>query len=207
MSQWNMHWMTDLTTRESFEIHLQTLIAEDNFFKLVSECENFELESSQNGMMPLYSVHLLGYLIIDDLVNARYLWKRIPDEIKKVDTEICAIWNIGKSLWLEDTVSFYKNIHSYAWENLTSTLVDILKAKYSERTIELLSNAYSIVTLDTICQHLGLSSGDAINLVKSRGWEEVDGMFKPVPFVQKEGPSPNIKNLQSLTDYVVFLET
>jgi len=75
--------MTELTTRETFEIGLQTLIAEENFLKLVTDCENFELDSAQSGIIPLYSVHLLGYLITDDLVNAKYLWKRIPKEIKK----------------------------------------------------------------------------------------------------------------------------
>jgi len=174
----------------------------------VNDCENFELDSAQSGIIPMYSVHLLGYLITDDLVNARFLWKRIPKEIKKNDQEIVAIWNIGKALWNEDHFQFYQHLESYKWGPLTSTLVDILKEKYRQRTFELLSNAYSIVSIDTISQHLGLSRENTIKMVKSQGWEEVEGsLFKPVPYIHREGPSTNIKNLHSLTDYVVFLET
>jgi len=103
---------------------------------------------------------------------------------------------------------FYNYLGSYNWGPLTSTLVDILREKYRQRTFELLSNAYSIISIDTIAQHLGLSYEDATKMVKSHGWEEVEkDLYKPIPYHHTEGPSPNIKNLQSLTDYVVFLET
>jgi hypothetical protein len=63
-------------------------------------------------VQPLYAHHLLACLLVNDLNNARFLWKRVPAELKKVGAspleshlnaqehgELTAMWKIGQSLW------------------------------------------------------------------------------------------------------------
>jgi hypothetical protein len=73
---------------------------------------------------PFYGAQLAVYIIMNDLNNARFLWKRIHPDIKKVsfapsglvfsfcsfpllgadcspqgNPELAAIWRIGQNLW------------------------------------------------------------------------------------------------------------
>ena len=46
-----------------------------------------------------YASYLLLLLLFKDLNDARYLWKRIPMEIKETSDEVSQVWAIGKALW------------------------------------------------------------------------------------------------------------
>lgn len=50
------------------------------------------------GPPALSSIHLSLLLILQELQEAKYLWKRIPVAEKEADQELAPIWEVG--LWL-----------------------------------------------------------------------------------------------------------
>jgi len=65
------------------------------------------------------------YLINIQRDSARFLWKRIPHDLKKNSTELQAIWKIGKCTWQRDYVELYKAFNNN-WEPLNKTLAELL---------------------------------------------------------------------------------
>ena len=65
--------------------------------------ENQELESPRGVLTAeLYAEFLALYLLTNDLANAKFLWKRIPDEAKTESDELKAVWEVGKAAWQRD---------------------------------------------------------------------------------------------------------
>ena len=65
--------------------------------------ENQELDSPLGQLsVESYSEFLGLYLLTNDLVNAKLLWKRIPTEMKFTNDELKAIWEVGKAAWKHD---------------------------------------------------------------------------------------------------------
>eukprot|EP01130_Rhizamoeba_saxonica_P007315 TRINITY_DN2953_c2_g1_i1.p1 TRINITY_DN2953_c2_g1~~TRINITY_DN2953_c2_g1_i1.p1 ORF type:complete len:165 (-),score=35.02 TRINITY_DN2953_c2_g1_i1:33-527(-) len=155
-----------------------------------------------------YDILLISYLIVGDLNNARFLWKRIPSQTKQQNPQLGALWSIGQALWNENYPLFYASVSAYEWNVMIGTMVSILIEQFRQKTFKLLSRGFSMISTNTISTHLGLSPEDTLQLIAERGWEEhpeIEGMFKPKPIeeILREGSS--LADLQSLTNYVVFL--
>jgi len=67
--------------------------------------------SSPKGVLSStdYQIFLTAHLIVLDTTNAKYLWKRIPKGLKKLEKPVIAnnqtlndIWSVGKSLIHKD---------------------------------------------------------------------------------------------------------
>jgi hypothetical protein len=79
---------------------IHALALTGDFSALVQACEEYELDAC-NFDQPahLYGLHLMAYLLADDLNNARHCWRRIPAAIKTSTPELISIWSVGQSLW------------------------------------------------------------------------------------------------------------
>ncbi|GBP49016.1 COP9 signalosome complex subunit 8 [Eumeta japonica] len=97
-----------------------------NFDKLCVDLEKQELEAP-NGIPPaLVYAQLLGvYLYQNDLCNAKFLWKRIPQSITSSNPEIGAIWAVGQKLWKKDLAGTYVALSRYNW---TEPVLNIMRA-------------------------------------------------------------------------------
>ncbi|KAJ8252820.1 hypothetical protein GJAV_G00205970 [Gymnothorax javanicus] len=72
----------------------------ENYDKLLEQCEAQELEAPGGIATPQVYAQLLAlYLLHNDMNNARYLWKRIPQAIKTANPELAAIWAVGQRIW------------------------------------------------------------------------------------------------------------
>jgi len=99
-------------------------------------------------------------------------------------------------------------MRSAQWKSATAPLVIWLEESFRQRTLELVSKAYSVITSKALALYLGLSVADATKVAESKGWEVVgDGLFKPVPVSLDKRQVATKQNMQSLTDYVNFLES
>jgi len=145
----------------------QELNFKRNFKEILGITEDFELDACNQDIKPFYTVQLLTYLIVDDLVSARFLWKRIPQEIKKTDAELYAAWGIGQRLWTQDYAATYVAFRSH-WSPLNATLAEILEEKFRERTFAVISKAYSIVSEKSLALYLGLSVDEAVRYVSKK---------------------------------------
>lgn len=61
--------------------------------------------------------------------NARFLWKRIPKEIKLKNKELEEIWEIGKNLWNKNYSNIYVCINSFNWSPEIKPLIEIFLGK------------------------------------------------------------------------------
>jgi len=122
--------------------------------------------------------------------------------------ELQAVWAIGQRLWVQDYAGIYTAFKSSNWIPLHATLVELLEESFRARSFVVTAKAYSIVSAKSLALLLGLSVEDATKFVVNKGWENIgDGYFKTKPVPQGKTESADLTNMQSLTEYVVYLES
>ncbi|CAG8687816.1 21335_t:CDS:2 [Cetraspora pellucida] len=188
-------------------------IANRDYTGLVNFCEELEpqLALTQNNTISLedfYNTFLLGYLLEQDLPSARFLWKRLGDNVKGNSKELRSIWDVGVALWQRDYDNTYKLIDSNTWSPVIAPLMEQLCENLRERMLALLSEAYSSITIDDVGRYLGLPREKVLSVTDERGWT-VDlstNMLQPKKIVQEALQSTSLANFSQLTDLVIHLE-
>ena len=134
--------------------------ASSDYLGLAQYCENFELDLRHTEVdlatsVGIYKVHLVAYLLLSDLDRARFLWKRLPEEVK-ADTELQALWAVGKAMWQHQHSGVQAAASAYAWSTpFVAPLMNTLQTQYLERIFGQMSNAYATVTAETLATKLG----------------------------------------------------
>ena len=134
--------------REELCCALESAANAGDWRAVVRHCEIFEMECIAARMDipresgPLYAVHLCAYLIVNDLWvdtqtylqllmffrnNARFLWKRIPQDTKEADEELCCVWNIAKQMWQKNYGQVYELILGKDWSGSLAPMMKTLK--------------------------------------------------------------------------------
>jgi len=168
--------------------------------------------------------------------NAKLLWKRIPSSIKTENSELSAIWEIGKKLWNRELSAIYSLLKDYEWPNHLKNVMkciagldqSIYKSIYClfifyllipsillttettrKRALNLISKGFTSISLDEISNYIGLSEEETIETIRTLGWN-IDFESR---FVTPSKPSNNVEEISSseeqlakLTEYVAFLE-
>ncbi len=102
--------------------------------------------------------------------NAKYLWKRIPQNVKSSHSELNSIWKVGQKMWLRDFPGVYAALNT-EWSENVSQIMQALQGlfEYSLFLISwvngivkfILKNLchFSVIILerDSFQQHLGIS--------------------------------------------------
>ncbi|XP_022124509.1 COP9 signalosome complex subunit 8 [Pieris rapae] len=181
-----------------------------NFDKLCEELEKQELEAPNGVASPTTYAQLLAiYLYQNDLCNAKFLWKRIPQNITTSNPEIAAIWAVGRKLWKKDLPRVFQTLAAYHWEEPVATIMRALEENVRERVFNLIGKSYSSIAIDTVVSTTWLSKEAVLQICRDRKWElNEDGVtVNPAPPVQ---PAPlhtsSEDQLFKLTDFVSFLE-
>ncbi|XP_054719758.1 COP9 signalosome complex subunit 8-like [Uloborus diversus] len=170
--------------------------------------EQEELEAPGGVATPqLYGQLLAIYLLQNDLPNAKYLWKRIPRNIKEDNSELGKIWTVGQKLWQCDS-TVYASL-AEEWPDHVKPILSAITETTRSRALRLVANAYSSISVEKISSFLGLSAEDCVKALSSLGWE-IDSTFQ-IMKPQNNGmkPDDNLvseEQLAKLTDFVAFLE-
>ena len=95
--------------------------ASADYSGLAQYCENFELDLRHTDVdltasVGIYQVHLAAYLLQGELDRARFLWKRLPNEVK-ADTELQAMWAVGKAMWQQKHAEVHAKAAAFAWSD------------------------------------------------------------------------------------------
>ncbi|RUP46029.1 hypothetical protein BC936DRAFT_147439 [Jimgerdemannia flammicorona] len=103
-------------------------IAARDFKRLVDTCEQLEFDLSlyPNEAMSIneiYVPYIGGYLILNDLNSARFLYKRIPPAVTSANSELQAIWDVGIALWQRQHAEVYHAIDTFQWGSVMQPLV------------------------------------------------------------------------------------
>ncbi|XP_026232855.1 COP9 signalosome complex subunit 8 isoform X1 [Anabas testudineus] len=193
------------------------VIMEENFDKLLEQCEAQELEAPGGIATPQVYAQLLAlYLLHNDMNNARYLWKRIPQSIKSANQELTAIWAVGQRIWQRDFPGIYTAIAAYQWTETILPVMEGLRVVHGfftestrQRAYSLVAQAYTSITADDFAAFVGYSVDEAVKGVVSQGWQ-ADPTTRMVMPKKPDPPPvslvPNEQQLARLTDYVAFLE-
>ncbi|XP_076765328.1 COP9 signalosome subunit 8 [Xylocopa sonorina] len=179
--------------------------------KFLHELEKAELESP-GGVAPAqtYAQLLAVYLYQNDLCNAKYLWKRIPADLKSGSAELGQIWVVGQRMWQRDWPAVHVALNA-DWSEDVSNIMAALKDNVRERAITLISKAYSSLGLTVFASMTGLALEEARRVAIERGWT-VDGTMVQPCKIEKEDSNLASEvcltedQLQKLTQFVSFLE-
>ncbi|XP_022194322.2 COP9 signalosome complex subunit 8 [Nilaparvata lugens] len=184
------------------------IMVPDNFNNLADELEKQELDAP-GGVPPpqVYAKLLAIYLYRNDLCNAKYLWKRIPLTSKSSYPELNLIWGVGKAMWQRDLPTVYSTIQNTPWSENVCNIMKALHEEVQKRATELVSRAYSSLSVDTLSALVGLRQEDALKLAAERGWQVDNGLVIPTrPVISTPPIASSEDQLYKLTDFVSFLE-
>ena len=174
--------------------------------------EQEELTHSNGAPLDLYKKLLMLYLMEFDLINAKFLWKRIPDSLK-TDDELTTVWKIGQHLWKREFTEAYSIISSYQWSDSHKESSQKLYSILQKRMMELVENAYSIIKFDALSKLLGINDETKMLEMANRKQWDIDHDNKLVKIKKPlngkhvmENDNDLPQTLHRLTNYVSFLE-
>lgn len=190
---------------------LQQLIDARKYSSIVPFLEDLELQVGGTTTDPdwPYTVHILGYLINNDLDNARYLYKRTPQNVKEVaGSQVQAAWRLTQALWTQDYQTVHITLRDFAWGAQATPVARHLKDVVRARVIALVSRAYTTISAVDAAAFLGLSPAETIQMVEGMGWllQADTQMLTVKACVVEEQQRTTPLQLQQLTEYVVHLE-
>ncbi|XP_072393605.1 COP9 signalosome complex subunit 8 isoform X1 [Diabrotica undecimpunctata] len=168
-------------------------------------------QQAPNGIAApqVYQQLLAIYLYQNDLCNAKYLWKRIPPTVKTSTPELAHIWAVGQSMWKRDFPAIYTALNAVTWSDIVADIMKQVQEVVRTRAVDLISQAYSSITLDTVSAMTGLPLEVCVPACEERGWK-YDAESKIVHPVRKVveyvGQTSSEDQLSKLTDFVSFLE-
>lgn len=180
-----------------------------NYASLAFDLENQELTTSGKCSDRIYAQLLAVYLLNNDLQNAKFLWKRIPEQTKNSSSDLKEIWKIGKLLLQRKTSQVYPLIDSYQWPNFLVNIVKELKEETMKQTLNLIQKSYSYISIDAFKKMLYITSDEQLlEILSTMGWQ-LDGdegilITKTQPVFQSL--SSNQDHLEKLVLHVTFLE-
>uniref|UniRef100_A0A1Q3F911 Putative cop9 signalosome complex subunit 8 n=1 Tax=Culex tarsalis TaxID=7177 RepID=A0A1Q3F911_CULTA len=179
--------------------------------QLTALLEKQELEAP-NGIVSiqLYSELFAAYLYQNDLCNARFLWKRIPQSAKNGHAELEQMYKVYQCLWNNDTAGFYKVIN-HDWSKHVSELMFELKEKIQQETVNLIGRAYSSIFENVFAEMTNQTPDMIDEMCRTLNWEIVQGpqprlIMPKHPAADKPVVVSSEDQLQKLTDFVSFLE-
>lgn len=145
-----------------------------------------------------HAMHLLAHLVAHDLVNARFMFKRIPDAIASEDEDIQKAHEILQRLWNRMYREVWDVIHS-AWPSKYAMILEQLSNLTRQEIFRVLQGAYVNIDVEKLSQCLGCSIEQAVEYSTARG-----GCYKDTVVImprrpQEEGlPESEIQKLQSI---------
>ncbi|XP_011880897.1 PREDICTED: COP9 signalosome complex subunit 8 isoform X2 [Vollenhovia emeryi] len=154
---------------------------------------------------------LATYLHQNDLCNAKYLWKRIPPDVKAANEELTRVWTVGQCMWQRNWPAVHAALNVEWSEDIKDDMA-ALKDNVRERVMRLISKAYSSLNLTTMATMSGMSLDEARRAAIDRGWHVDDTIVQPRKQVDEEQYNQSDKvclteeQLQKLTQFVSFLE-
>eukprot|EP00163_Fabomonas_tropica_P029645 TRINITY_DN6430_c0_g1_i1.p1 TRINITY_DN6430_c0_g1~~TRINITY_DN6430_c0_g1_i1.p1 ORF type:complete len:212 (+),score=9.88 TRINITY_DN6430_c0_g1_i1:202-837(+) len=194
---------------------------------VLARCEEVELEAARepakfpptSRVDTVSTVQLALYLIQGDLNSARFLYKRLPPSVREKEVEIDALWRLGTVLWLRQDADIFtlepevrQGLPSSQWSEHIAPLVTRILQAVRERSLDVISRAYTNIQLADIARRTGMTTNDAATLVQSMGWQiGGDGQVTPQPKTTQDVDfsildSIDMSHLQTLTEHVVALE-
>jgi COP9 signalosome complex subunit 8 len=141
-------------------------LAGKSYSSVAPLCDDLFLQAASRGAATdgwPYAVHLLAHLYLNDLNSARFLWKSTPQEAKDARPELAAVWRIGQCLWNRDYAGVYAAAQGFEWSPEIADFVAAFLESYRKRIFQLLTSAYSTISVADVAHFMGMNEEDATN--------------------------------------------
>ncbi|CRL01030.1 CLUMA_CG014268, isoform A [Clunio marinus] len=162
--------------------------------QLVKMLEKQELENSIQDPK-LYHELFAAYLYLDDLVNARFLWKRIPLAVKASNEELERMHKVYEALWRNEMSDFFQ-FSDYKWSPGVAEVMYELVEKIKADNIQLVSYAYSSIHENVLADMIKQTTEEITETCKRLGWEYSEEATD-IPEVKKVMPETEFFALKS----------
>jgi len=179
--------------------------------EMVKKLETQELDAQlREGRVgnEIYTELLAGYLALDRLPEAKFLWKRIPETAKTEVPELGKIWEVGKSIWNRDNPRVFQTLQN-DWSEPVAPLMEYTLKNFREEAIQLVSKAYASIRMSDFVQFVGLDEAAAGQLITDLGWthNQQSGMIGPVCKKKENMQLDSLSNQQQrIADFIAYLE-
>ncbi|CAK0756979.1 hypothetical protein CVIRNUC_002500 [Coccomyxa viridis] len=194
------------------EAALTTLLTEQRYDEVAPQLDEDELKSATqevlSGDWPVV-IHILAHLYNGRLTNARFLWKRIPEQRKSQDAELAAALQLLQMMWNKDYQGVWQALALPAWRPQSQPLMEALGNRIRSHNLQLLMRSYTSISVPKVAAMLGISQAAVAEVVQREGWamDPSSGLCQikqpEVPDIQQVEP----KQLEDLTKYLMHLES
>jgi len=189
---------------------LTQILQQQNWKEAKEHCEEIELQAFMQTPPTLseefYTISLLVCLLEKDLISARFLLKRMPNQIKDTSNDIQLLSSIVKALWNRNWSSAHALLASVEWKENTKDLVCQLSDHLRESTLVLVSKSYTCIRLKDLADFLGVADVEASAISQSKGWAVDNSMVFPKLIEQEVACHADLDLLKEHTRHVMFLE-
>ncbi|XP_011202488.1 COP9 signalosome complex subunit 8 [Bactrocera dorsalis] len=181
---------------------------ENKYSDLMKKIELEELNT--NIDVDSYIQLLAIYLYQDKIADAKFLWKRIPQALKKDNNELERLNLVMSALIANNAIEFFRQV-DYPWPgNIKHIMQDLFERMRSD-VLSLVGQAYISIFEHELMQLTHLSRDELKQTCHALDWKYENEDQKAVIIPKK--PAPNTEFTASsedlllkLTDFVSFLE-
>lgn len=190
-------------------VAIAQVLQDGSFDRLASMLDALELQVNAPEL-PIgwpYSAHLLAHIHNWQLEDARFLWRRIPPQLKQ-NADIDAAYRLLQALWNKDYEGTWQAFGSYAWPQPIEALASATGGILSARILSLLGRAYSVLPLRRAVALLGLTEDAATSLAEASGWtvDVRSGMLSSPASIDRVAMPDYDKHLERLSQYMISVE-
>lgn len=146
-----------------------------------------------------------------DSLTVKFVWKRIPADMKKKSKEIAATWKLVSALVQRDFATFFGASTSAAFASpLLQRLNVALREEVQSRNLLAIRTAYALISVEQAAPLLGLQAAQVAAFLTQQGWtadpQAPAHFFTPTPVDQKKAREISQAQIEQLTKYVTHLE-
>ena len=137
--------------------------------KVTREIEEFDLRrGKQFAPKEVCAFGIFGYLILNDLENAKLFWKRLPMDYKS-DIRINQLRAVVGALIENDTAKAHQLLAG-DWDVQLAVGAAALQSSLRTRTMKLLPSAYSVIRATKAMSMLGVTKEELSLLASQASW-------------------------------------
>ncbi|KAL4457406.1 hypothetical protein ABPG75_012271 [Micractinium tetrahymenae] len=196
---------------EALLASVSQLVESRQFDEVGTALDEAELEepSTLSSERWPHALHLLAHVYAGRLEDARFLYKRTPENIRQGSPELAAAFALLQRLWVKDYQHVWAALQ-FAWSAQVAPLAAALADRLRSRQLSLVARAYANISVPKLAALLGCSEAEAAQAASGQGWAVgQDGLVevKPPGAGAAASSAAAEQALQRLTSYVVHLES
>ncbi|KAK9478572.1 hypothetical protein V1514DRAFT_330454 [Lipomyces japonicus] len=142
------------------------------------EAEALSTPESNPRLVRYYALFLYTFIISNDLIEARFLYRRIPGSLKSTDdATLEASKSILNTLWSKDYIRFYRlaaeelsRLAKISPNSIEKVALEEVTKQVRQRNYDIAVKAFESVQINVIAELLGLAIEQTAEFLASQNW-------------------------------------